>query len=152
MGKTIRDALFTCTLAYVFAAILFVILFAIEGVNEEYVTKDIATGLTLALAEFSWWGEFYYLTVLIPWLFSSLVLMLLIYGFNGSVKRRRLFGGLSVFTYYFVMVMTFVIEGLVHDWGDVGYQFFPLWLIGGFGLGYLAAIITERIFKLQVPD
>jgi len=152
MGKTVRDSFFTCALAYGFAAILLVILLAIQGIRDEYITQNISTGLTLALSEFSWWGEFYYLTGFIPWLFSSLILMLLIYGFNGGIRRRQLFSGLSVLTYYLVMVLAFIIEGLVHGWGDVGYQFFPLWLIVGFGLGYLAAIITGKVFKVQVTD
>jgi len=54
--------------------------------------------------------------------------------------------------YYSMMFLAFVIEGLVHGWGDVGYKFIPLWLVSGFGLGYLAAAITGRIFKVEVTD
>ena len=152
MGKTIRYAFLTCTLAYVLAAILLVIFFAVEGINVEYMIKDLLTALTLALSEFTWWGNLFYIAFIVPWLASSLVLVLFIHRFNGGAKRRRLLGGLSVFAYYFAMVLVFIIHGLVRGWGDVGYQFFPIWLIVGFGLGYLAATIVERIFKLQVAD
>ena len=87
MEKAFKYAFFTCTLAYVLAAILLIIFFAIEGINAKYIIKDLLTGLTLALSEFTWWGAFYYLALLVPWLGSSLVLVLLIYGFNGGARE-----------------------------------------------------------------
>ena len=152
MGKTVRYSFLTCTIACLLAAILFIIIFAINGIDCKYIIKDLLTGLTLALSEFTWWGDFYYLAFLVPWISSSLVLILLIYGFDGGVRRRQLLGGLSFFTYYLAMFLAFIIHGLIRGWGDVGYQLFPLWLVGSFGLGYLATTIVERILKLRASD
>ena len=159
MGKILRYAFFTCTLAYLIAAILLVIFFAIEGISVDYIVRDLLTGLTLALSEFSWWGAFYYLSFLVPWLASSLVLVLLIYGFNGGARRRQLLGGLSICVYYIAMILVFAIGRLVTFWGqievhpgDIGYLLLLIWPLGGFGLGYLAATIVERVLKPQFAD
>ena len=152
MGKLFKYAFFTCTLAYLIAAILLVIFFAIEGISVDYIVRDLLTGLTLALSEFSWWGAFYYLSFLVPWLASSLVLVLLIYGFNGGARRRQLLGGLSICVYYIAMWLVFVIHGLIYGWGDIAYDLIWLWPLFGFGLGYLAATIVERVLKPQFAD
>ena len=159
MGKLFKYAFFTCTLAYLIAAILLVIFFAIEGISVDYIVRDLLTGLTLVLSEFSWWGAFYYLSFLVPWLASSLVLVLLIYGFNGGARRRQLLGGLSICVYYIAMILVFAIGRLVTLWGqievhpgDIGYLLLLIWPVCGFGLGYLASIIVERVLKPQFAD
>ena len=162
MGKTVKYAFFTCTLAYLIAAILLFI-FSVEQTGWSRIDNDIGTflpsGLTLALSELKWWGDFYYLAILVPWLGSSLVLVLMIYLFRGEARRRRLLGGLSVFAYYIVIWLSLVIEELVRyggeirgDIGYIGYLMFLLWPVCGFGVGYLAAILVERILKPQFAD
>ena len=159
MGTIVRYAFFTCTLAYVVAVVLLVIFFVIEGISVDYVVRNLLTGLTLALSEFSWWGAFYYLSFLVPWLASFLVLVLLIYGFKGGAKRRQLLGGLSICVYYIAMILVFAVGRLVTFWGqievhpgDIGYLLLFIWPVCGFGLGYLAATIMERILKPEFAD
>jgi hypothetical protein len=91
---------------------------------------------------------------LVPWLGSALVLTLLLHWFNGEKKRRRLLGGLSIFVYYFAVWLSLIIEELIRyggtirgDTGWFGYLMFLIWPVAGFGLGYLAAIIVERVLK-----
>ncbi len=107
------------------------------------------SGLTLGLSEFRLWGDFNYLASLVPWLGSSLVLTLLMRWFNSESKRRRLLGGLSIFAYYFVMFLVFIIMGLIVGWGDIAYSLLILWPLVGFGLGYLAVVIAEKVLKYK---
>lgn len=157
MGKTVKYAFFTCTIAYLIAAVLLFI-FSIEQTGWNRIDNDIVTflpsGLTLALSELKWWGDFYYLAILVPWLGSTLVLVLLLHWFNGEAKRRRLLGGSSICVYYFAGWLSLIIEELVryggHIRGDIGwfgYLTFLIWPFIGFGLGYLATTIVERILK-----
>jgi len=162
MGKTVKYAFFTCTLAYLIAAVLLFI-FSVAQTGWSRIDNDIVTflpsGLTLALSEFKWWGGFYYLAILVPWLGSTVLLVLLLHWFKGEARRRRLLGGLSVFAYYIVIWLSLVIEELVRyggeirgDIGYIGYLMFLLWPVCGFGVGYLAAILVERILKPQFAD
>ena len=152
MKKSFKYAFLTCTLAYVIGAVLLFIFFVVESRSGDYIVRDLMTGLTLMLSEFQWWGDFYYLAVLVPWLGSSLVMALLMIWLNRGAGHRRLLGGFSIFAYYLAMILVFIIYGLVDGWGDIGYQLFPIWLIIGFGLGYLAATIAEKIVRFQVSD
>lgn len=155
MKKTIIYAFSTCTLAYALAAVLLFI-FSVGQTGwsriDNYMVTFLASGLTLALSEFTWWGGLYYMAILVPWFGSTLVLVLLLLWFDGGARRIWIFGGLSVFAYYLAMFLVFIIGGLIHGWGDVGYLFFPIWLVAGFGLGCLSAIIVEKIFKLKFAD
>ena len=155
MGKIFKCAFFTCTLAYFLAAILPAVFFATwgRGLSEPIINaRGMLSALTLMLSDFPWWGDFYYLAFLIPWLASSCVLTLLIYRFNGGARRRALFTGFSIFVYYFAMWLVFIIHSLIYGWGDIAYDLIWLWPLFGFGFGYAAATIVERISKPQVID
>lgn len=155
MKKSFKYGFTTCTLAYLMAAVLLFI-FSVAQTGWSRIDNDLVTvlpsGLTLALSEFKWWGDFYYLAILVPWLGSTLVLALLLHWFNGGARRRRLLGGLSVLAYYFALWLSIIIPLLVrygwHIRGDMGYAdylAFLLWPVCGFGLGYLSATIVERV-------
>ena len=162
MGKTIKYALVTCFLAYFIAAVLLFI-FSINQTGWSRIDSDTGrftmSFLTLILSEFQWWGDFWYLAVLIPWLGSSLVLMLLIQRWGRKASRRRLSGGFSTGIYYVIMLLVFAIGRLVTAWGqmnvnpgDAGYLLLLIWPLGGFGLGYLSAIIADKMVMLPVAD
>ena len=155
MGKTIRYALLTCFIAYFFAAVIIFILTVSQN-GWGWLDRDsggvIVSALTLALSEFGWWGDFYYLAVLVPWLGSSLLLMLLIAWFKGGTKRKYLLGGISVGVYYLAMFLAFIFEGLIGGWGDIAYPLLIIWPLAGFGLGCLSAWIADKIVKLPVSD
>jgi len=155
MGKIFKWAFFTCTLAYFLAAIPLAAFFATwgRGLSEPIINaRGMLSALTLMLSDFPWWGDFYYLAFLMPWLASSCVLTLLIYLFNGGARRRALFTGFSIFVYYFAMWLVFIIHSLIYGWGDIAYDLIWLWPLFGFGFGYAAATIVERISKPQVVD
>ena len=143
MKKSFKYGFTTCTLAYLLVAIPLLVLFA-TLFRGSYGMLSI---LTLMLSEFPWWGDFYYLAFLVPWLASSCVLALLIYRFNGGARRRVLFSGFSIFVYYFAMWLVIIIYGLIYGWGDIAYDLFWLWSLFGFGFGYAAATIVERIHR-----
>ncbi|MDP3880245.1 MAG: hypothetical protein Q8Q07_08105 [Dehalococcoidales bacterium] len=152
MRKRISYAFFTCTLAYVLAAIIIFIL-SVAQTGWERIDSDAGTflisALTLALSEFSWWGDFYYLAILVPWLSSALMLILLVYLFKGAGPRRVL-GGLSIGAYYLAMFLVFIINGLIGGWEDITYPLLMLWPLAGFGLGYLATFILEKMVMPQL--
>jgi len=148
MKKSFKYGFTTCTLAYLLIVIPLLVLFVtlLRGSYEPIIdVKGMLSALTLMLSEFSWWGDFYYLAFLVPWLASSLVMVLLMIWFNRGARRRRLLGGLSVFAYYLAMVFVFIIHGLIRGWGDIAYGLIWLWPLFGFGFGYAAATIVERI-------
>lgn len=150
MEKTFKYAFFTCALAYFLAAIPLVVFFATWGRSSSetiIAVKGVLIALTLMLSEYPWWGDFYYLAFLVPWLASSCVLILLIYGCNGGARRRALFTGCSMFIYYFAMWLVFLIHGLIYGWGDIAYDLIWLWPLWGFGFGYTAATIAERVHR-----
>jgi hypothetical protein len=152
MARIFKYAFFTSTVAYFLAAfLLFVYFLASTGWSR--IDSDIVTAfpsfLTLTLSEFRWWGDFYGMAVLVPWLGSALVLALLIFWFNGGAKRTRLFGGLSVGVYYLAMFLALIIEALISYWGDIAYPALAIWPAAGFILGYLAAFIVDKIMKPQ---
>jgi hypothetical protein len=109
----------------------------------------LSSGLTLALSEFPWWGGYYYLSILVPWLGSSLLLVIMLYLFDKDAGRRRLLGGLSLFAYFFSMLLMFIVKGLISGWGDIAYYLMWLWPVGGFGLGYLAVFLVEKVHEPQ---
>ncbi|MFH1647152.1 MAG: hypothetical protein ABID71_05675 [Chloroflexota bacterium] len=162
MGKTIRYAFITATLAYLAAAVLLTV-FYLEQTGWSRIDNETGTflisGLTLGLSELKWWGHFYPLAVLVPWLGSTLVLALLVRYLDGSVPRRRIFGGVSISVYYLANWLSLIIEELVKyggtiqsDMGYSGYLTLFIWPAAGFGLGYLAAMIAGKIVPGQVPD
>jgi len=69
----------------------------------------------------------------------------LIYRFNGGARGRVLFSGFSIFVYYFAMWLFFLIHSLIYGWGDIAYDLIWLWPLFGFGFGWAAATIVERI-------
>jgi hypothetical protein len=160
MGKIIRYSLLTCTLAYFIAAVLLFLFSAIQfGFNgiDRSTDRLLVSLLTLVLSEFQGWHDFWYLSVLVPWLGSSLLLTLLTKRYAGKTGRRRLWGGVSVGAYYVILLLVFAIGRLIASWGridinpgDLLYLILLLWPLGGFGLGYLSAIITDKIVKLPV--
>ena len=153
MGKTIKYALLTCAVAYFLAAVIVFIL-TISQNGWGWLDRDsgrvMVSALTLALSEFGWWGDFYYLAVLVPWLGSSLLLVLLLAWSRGRVKPGLLLGGISVGVYYLAMFLAFITAGLVGGWGDIAYPLLIIWPVAGFGLGCLSAWIADKIVKLPV--
>ena len=125
MKKAFKYSFITCTLAYILIALPRLILFAtlFRGLNEPIVdTVGFISSLTLMLSAFSWWGEFYYLAFLVPWLASTCILALLMNRFNRGLRSRALLSGFSVFIYYFAMLLVFIIRGLLFGWGDMAYE------------------------------
>jgi len=141
MGKTFKYAFFTCTLAYLlyYAAILIVEIFYSRGLSAQPLIylPSLMIAMTLCLSSSPW-------APLVPWLASSCVLALLINRFNGGANRRALLSGFSVFIYYFAMWLAYR--------GDAFLLLIFLWPLCGFGIGYAAATMVERILKSQVVD
>ena len=159
MTRNLKLAFLTSTLTYGIAAAILAIFFAASGFSGGYFGRDLVTGLTLMLSEFQWWGEVYYLAVIIPWLGSTLVMTVLLTMFTSDTGRRRLFGGISICVYYVAMILVFAIGRTVSSWGnidinpgDVGYLLLLIWPIIGFGLGYVVTFATESVVKLNVLD
>ena len=149
MKKSFKYGFITCTLAYLlyYAAILIVEIFYSRGLSAQPLIylPSLVIAMTLCLSSSPW-------APLVPWLASSCVLALLINRFNGGARRRALLSGFSVFIYYFAMWLVFIIHGLIYGWGDIAYFLIWLWPLFGFGFGYAAATIVERILKPQVVD
>lgn len=153
MKQAFKYSVIACTLAYFLIAIPIFILFAtlFRGSYEPIVdTIGFFSFLTLMLSAFSWWGELYYLAFLVPWLTSTWILALLMNRFNKGLGSRALLSGFSVFIYYFAMLLVFIIHGLIYGWGDMAYGLIWIWPVGGFLFAYLATLIVEKGFKLQV--
>jgi hypothetical protein len=153
--KAFKYAFLTCTIAY-FIGALALFVFSVSQTGWSRIDSDtgryILTGLTMMLSEFEWWGHYYYLAFLVPWLGSALLLALLLYWFGRKVEWRRWLGGLIVFTYYIAMWLVFIFEGLFHGWGDIAYIILLIWPVAGFLLGYISAIITDKIVEFPVRD
>jgi hypothetical protein len=153
MCKNLKYALLTCTVNYSIAAVL-LFLFGVSQTGFRRIDSDagqfIVDGLTLALSEFQWWGDYWYLAVLVPWLGSLLILTLMMAWSNSVRGHRRLLAGISISAYYLVLFLVFIINGLISGWGDIAYPMLVLWPIIGFGLGYLSAIISDKIVKFRV--
>jgi hypothetical protein len=154
MWKTFKYAFLTCALAYLMATLLLIIYHAVLGRFEPFMDSLTWTWMLPHVSR--WWSDFYYLRFFAPWLFSSLVLVLLLYLFKGETRRRRLLSGFSVAAYYVVMLLVYIVDNLVTWWGHIippdfldilYYLEFLVWPAVGFGLGYLAAFIVERIWK-----
>ena len=155
MKTALKYGFTTCTFAYLLVVIALLVLFTtvFRGSYETIVDiKSMLSFLTLMLSEFSWWGDYYYLAFLVPWLTSCCVLTLLTYRFNGGARTRALFTGFSMFIYYFVTWLAFLIYGLLFEWGDIGYDIIWLWPVCSFGVGCAASIIVERAFKSLILD
>ena len=159
MTHNLKFAFITSTVTYAIAAAILAVFFAATGFSGGYFGRELVTGLTLMLSEFQWWGEVYYLAVIIPWLGSTLVMAVLLTAFTSDAGRRRLFGGTSICVYYVAMILVFAIGRTVSSWGnievnpgDIGYLLLLIWPIIGFGLGYLTSTAAESIVKLNVLD
>ena len=153
MKQDFKYSFIACTLAYFLIAIHIFILFAtlFRGSYEPIIdTVGFLSFLTLMLSAFSWWGEFYYLAFLVPWMTSTCLLALLINHFNRGLRSRALLSGFSVFIYYFAMLLVFIIQGLIFGWGDMAYDLFWIWPVSGFIFACAAALVVEKGFKLQV--
>jgi hypothetical protein len=162
MWKTCRYALLTCTIAYVIIAIV-LFLFGFAQTGWSRVDSDVGVFLlgsvTLVLSEFPFWGSFSGLAILVPWLGSTLLLMVFINLFADTLKKRRVFAGTSIGIYYLVMMLVFIGGKIITNWGridvnpgDIAYALFLIWPLGGFGAGYLSALITDKILKKQFTD
>lgn len=150
MKKALRYGFITCTLAYLLIAIVLLVLFGtlFRGSYEGIVDiRGMVSALTLMLSEFPWWGGFYYFAFLVPWLTSCSVLTLLIYFFNGGARKRALFTGFSMLTYYFAVWLVFMVNALVYGWGDIAYNVIWVWPLCGFVFGYAAATIVQTALK-----
>jgi hypothetical protein len=153
MKQAFKYSFITCTVAYFLIALPIFVLFAtlFRGSYEPIVdTVGFVSFLTLMLSTFSWWGELYYLAFLVLWLASTCILALLMNRFNRGLRSRALLSGFSVFVCYFAMVLVFIIHGLIYGWGDMAYDLLWIWPVGGFLFAYVAALIVEKGFKLQV--
>ena len=138
-------------MAYFIAAVLLLIFFAIEynlfDAFYDFATETIFTGLLVSFLTMippSWLGDFYGLAILVPWFGSTLVLVLLLSLFDGGAKRRWVLGGVSLGVYYLAMFIANV-TGCFN--GDGSYLPLLIWPAVGFGLGYLAAFIVDKIMK-----
>ncbi len=161
MGKIIRYSLLTCFIAYLLGAIA-LFFFQVSdlgwhGIDDE-AAGFIANILTLGFADYPGWGNLWYLSVLVPWLGSSLVLALFL-TWRGTDKQRWLWGGLSVAIYYIVRLLVFAIGKLIAFWGnidvhpgDLAYALLLIWPAGGFLLGCLASTISDTIIKFPVKN
>lgn len=150
IGRSFKYGCFTCAVAYILALLPAFVLFStlFRGSYESVVDARGMLGfLTLGLSDFSCCDKFYYLTVLVPWITSSLVLALLHYHIGGRYGMRLILSGLSVFLYYFTMWLGLIISGIFLGWGDIAYDLIWLWPIGGFLTGVAASAIVEKVFR-----
>jgi len=157
MLKNIKYALLASFIAYLLALIA-MFFFSLSQSGWSRVDGDNAKFMmdmvTLGLSNYTWWGAVWYLAVLVPWLFSALVLALALKYFVRTAGRRATWGGLSLAIYYTLVLLVFAIGKLVAFWGDIDvnpgdlvYTVLIVWPIGGFIVGYFAATITDRIMK-----
>jgi hypothetical protein len=159
MTSNIKYALLTSTFAYAVAAIMLTIFFTATGFSGGYFGRDLVTGLTLMLSEFGWWGEVFYLAVIIPWLGSAIIMTLLLTFITSEAGRRRLFGGISIAVYYVAMILVFAIGRTISAWGnidinpgDIGYLLLLIWPAVGFVIGYIVTTAAESIVKLGILE
>jgi hypothetical protein len=156
MRRRLRYALLSSTLAYIFIALALVLLTGFIN-RWDTIGNDIVPGLTLTLSEYQWWGDFSYAAVIVPWLGSAAVMLVLLRRFGVTHGRRRLLAGFSIFAYYLVMLISLlIIEAISH--GEIRYEVhydfiqFSGWLPGGFIMGYLSAMIADKIVQYPVTD
>ncbi len=159
MMNNIKYALLASFIAYLLAmvAMFFFSLSqsgwrGVDGDNARFMMDMV----TLGLSNYTWWGGAWYLAVLVPFIFSALVLALALRFFVRAAGRRSTWSGLSVAIYYVIVLLVLAIGKLVAFWGnievhpgDVIWLVFIVWPIGGFIVGYFASIITGKILKTQ---
>jgi hypothetical protein len=162
MVKIVKYALLTCLIAYVLAALAAFIFSLsqsgwshVDGNNVRF-TVDM---LTLGLTNYTGWGNFWYLAAPVPWLGSALVLTPLLKWRTRTAGRRAVWSGLSIVIYYVVVLLVLAIGKLIANWGnidvnpgDVAYVLLLIWPVGGYIVGYFAAMITDKVVKLPVTD
>jgi len=157
MLKNMKYALLTSFIAYLLASVA-MFLFSLSQSGWSHVNGDNAKFMmdmvTLGLSNYTWWGHLWYLAVLVPFIFSALVLALALKLVTKAAGRRTVWSGLSVGIYYAVVLLVFTIGKLVTFWGnidvhpgDIIYIVLIVWPIGGFIVGYFAALISEKILK-----
>jgi hypothetical protein len=157
MQNNIKYALLASFIAYLLALIA-MFFFSLSQSGWSHVNGDNAKFMmdmvTLGLSNYTFWGGVWYLAVLVPWLFSALVLALALKYFVRTAGRRATWGGLSVAIYYAIVLLVFAIGKLVAFWGNIDiragdfvYAVLIVWPIGGFIVGYFAAAIADRILK-----
>lgn len=162
MGKKIEYALLTCFIAYLIAAVA-TFLFSITQSGWSQIGNDNVTFMmnlvVLGLSDYPWWGGFWYLAVLVPWLGSSLALALLLIRPARTAGRRWQWSGFSVALYYVVILLVLGIGKLIAFWGNIEvhpgdfiYALLIVWPIGGFVLGYISATITDKIIKIPAAE
>ena len=150
MQSPIKYSFVTCAVAYLLVSLLAFVLFStlFHGAYESIIDNRGMLGfLTLGLSDFSWWGNCYYLALPVPWITSSLVLIVLLYGIGGRSTRRLIFSGLSIFVYYAAMWLVFMVYGIFFGWGDMAYDLIWLWPICGFFVGVAVSAIVEKVFR-----
>ncbi|MDD5703353.1 MAG: hypothetical protein PHU23_15060 [Dehalococcoidales bacterium] len=147
LARIIIHSFLIVTIAYLLVAVALVLYF-IAQTGWSRLDNDIfislISGLTLGLSELTWWGNLWYLAVMVPWLGSLLLMVLLSSRFNNKAKQSRLFSGLAVFAYYFVMWLILIGQAILQGGGDANYFALVLWLVAGFALGYISAMIGEK--------
>jgi hypothetical protein len=152
--KSIIYGLLSSALAYVLIALALIL---VTGFVNGWGTigNDMVPGLTLTLSEFKWWGNAGYVAPLIPWLGSAVVIILSVRRYGTTAMRRRLLTAFSIFIYYFIMLLYLLIAELAGH-GEirhtVRYDFiqFTVWLPTGFIMGYLSAMIADKIVPYPV--
>ena len=158
MIKNIKYALLASFIAYLLATVA-MYFFSLSQSGWSHVNGDNAKFMmdmvTLGLSNYTWWGAVWYLAVLVPWLFSAMVLALALKFFVRTAGRRATWSGLSVAIYYAVVLVVFALGKLVAFWGnidvrpgDLVYAVLIVWPIGGFIVGYFAATLTDKMMKL----
>jgi hypothetical protein len=158
MIKIIKYALLTSFIAYLLATIA-MFFFSLSQSGWSHVNGDNAKFMmdmvTLGLSNYPWWGGFWYLAALVPWLFSALVLALSLKFLVRTAGRKATWSGLSVAIYYAVVLLVFALGKLIAFWGnidvrpgDLVYAVLIVWPVGGFIVGYFSASISDKIMKL----
>jgi hypothetical protein len=133
MARIFKYAFFTSTVACFFVAVPSLIIFSLLG------SGDLMISTILLLSAF--W------VFLVPWLSSTLVLALLLRLFDGGAKRRWFWGGVSLGVYYMVIFLCIVIQDLINGHFEYALLVWAIWPLAGFGAGYLAAFIVDKIMK-----
>ena len=136
----------TCAVAYLLAALpaLFVSATFLRGLSEPLVDfREMFYILSFGLSDFSLWGNFYYLSIVVPWIVSSYILGLLVDRFDGGQGKKVLFSGIGMSIYYVIMLMIFIISGTIFGFGDVAYEHLWFWPFPGFIMGVTASILVS---------
>jgi hypothetical protein len=136
------------SIAYLLAAAVLTLFFIAQtgwGRIDNDILISLISGLTLGLSEFFWWGNVWYLAIIVPWLTSFLLLTFLLSRYNCKARRRSIFSGLAVSAYYLAMCVVLIGQAVFRSGGDTGYFILSIWVAGGIALGYVSAVVVEKI-------